>query len=176
MWRSFRQANGNGTTCYWLGQRRSKDGENNSACLFIVNNSIFKLIMRYFFSQINNKLMMNFEKIHFTIFKMSVKMQIWWSNPYEMWFLEGQLPKYFFHGICSSGGKQTIHEVSAAFIVKNYHPRTSLRMLEYMLQSREPSWKFPSTLQTILNLVLINLQGSWAKQLKTKQSVLISTV
>ena len=32
----------------------------------------------------------------------------------------------FFQEICSSSGKQIIHEVSAAFIVKNCHPRTSL--------------------------------------------------
>ena len=42
-------------------------------------------------------------------------------------FLEGQLPKYFFREMCSSGGKQTIHKVSAAFIVKNCHPRTFLK-------------------------------------------------
>ena len=34
-------------------------------------------------------------------------------------FLEGRLSKYSFQEICSSGGKQTIHKVSAAFIVKN---------------------------------------------------------
>ena len=32
----------------------------------------------------------------------------------------------FFQEICSSGGKQTIHKVSAAFIVKNCHPQKSL--------------------------------------------------
>ena len=54
-------------------------------------------------------------------------MQIWWSNPYKMFFfLEGRLPKYIFQEICSSGGTQTIHKVSAGFIVKNCHPRTSL--------------------------------------------------
>ena len=31
----------------------------------------------------------------------------------------------FFQEICFSGGKQTITKVSAAFIVKNCHPRTS---------------------------------------------------
>ena len=41
-------------------------------------------------------------------------------------FLKGQLPKYFFLKICSSGGKQTIHKVSAASTVRNCHPRTSL--------------------------------------------------
>ena len=35
-------------------------------------------------------------------------------------------PNIFFQEICSSGGKQTTHKVSAAFIVKNCHPRTSL--------------------------------------------------
>ena len=46
---------------------------------------------------------------------------------------------------------------------------TNLRLLEYMLQSRESSWRFPSTytLQTILNLSLINLKRSSAEQLKT---------
>ena len=37
-------------------------------------------------------------------------------------FLDGRLPKYFFQEICSSGGKQTMHKVSAAIIVKNCHP------------------------------------------------------
>ena len=32
----------------------------------------------------------------------------------------------FFQEICFSGGKQPIRKVSAAFIVKNCHPRTSL--------------------------------------------------
>ena len=41
-------------------------------------------------------------------------------------FLEGRLPKYFFQEMCSSGGKQIIHKVSAAFIVRNCHPRISL--------------------------------------------------
>ena len=39
----------------------------------------------------------------------------------------------FFQEICFSGGKQTIHKVSAAFIVKNCHPRTSLK-LKYLLK------------------------------------------
>ena len=41
-------------------------------------------------------------------------------------FLEGRLPKYFFQEICSPGGKQTIHKVSAALIVQNCHPQKSL--------------------------------------------------
>ena len=44
--------------------------------------------------------------------------------------LEGRLPKYFFSGnVPLIGGKQTIHKVSAAFIVKNCHPRKSLTLL-----------------------------------------------
>ena len=46
-----------------------------------------------------------------------------------MIFLEGRLPKYFFQEMCSSGGKQTIHKVSAAFIVQNCRPRTSLKVV-----------------------------------------------
>ena len=41
-------------------------------------------------------------------------------------FLKGRLPKYFFPKMCSSGGKQAIHKVSAASIFKNCHTRTSL--------------------------------------------------
>ena len=44
---------------------------------------------------------------------------------------------------------------------------TNLSLLEYMLQSHESSWRFPSTLQTILNLSLINLKRSSVEQLKT---------
>ena len=45
---------------------------------------------------------------------------------------------------------------------------TNLRLLGYMLQSRESSWRFPSTLQTIMNLSLINLKRSSAEIFKTK--------
>ena len=45
-------------------------------------------------------------------------------------FLEGRLPKYFFQEICFSGGKQTIHKVTAAFIDKNCLPRTSLNEMK----------------------------------------------
>ena len=42
-------------------------------------------------------LMMNFEKkSHFTIFKIAVKMQIWWSNPYKMWFFGRLVAQIFF--------------------------------------------------------------------------------
>ena len=49
--------------------------------MFIADNSIFKSIMQYFFSQINNAegVLPNDEfgkKIHFTVFKITVKMQI----------------------------------------------------------------------------------------------------
>ena len=55
-------------------------------------------------------------------------------------FLEGRLPKYFFQAMCSSGGKQTIHKVSAAFTVKSCHPRTSLtlRCLKYIKRIFNP--------------------------------------
>ena len=55
-------------------------------------------------------------------------MQIWWSNPYKMSFFGRSVTQiFFFQEMCSSGGKQTIHKVSTAFIVKNCHPRTSLK-------------------------------------------------
>ena len=47
-----------------------------------------------------------------------------------------------------------------------------LRLLVYMLQSRESSWRFPSTLPTILNLSLINLKRSSAEQLKSLHFIL----
>ena len=43
--------------------------------------------------------------------------------------LKGRLPKYFFLKICSSGGKQTIHKVSATSIVENCHRPISLRLV-----------------------------------------------
>ena len=55
MWRSFRHANWDGTTCYWLGQRRAKDGANNSAylCLLLIIQFLSGLC-NIFFSQINS--------------------------------------------------------------------------------------------------------------------------
>ena len=41
-------------------------------------------------------------------------------------FFGRSVTQIFFQEICSSGGKQTIHKVSAAFIVKNCHPQKSL--------------------------------------------------
>ena len=88
--------------------------------------------MQYFFSQINcsEGVLPNDEfrkKIHCIVFKISVKMRILMVKPLQnVIFLEGLLPKYFFQEICSSGGKYTIRKVSAAFILKNCHPRNSL--------------------------------------------------
>ena len=49
-----------------------------------------------------------------------------------------------FSGNMFSGGKQTIHKVSAAFIVQNCHPRTSLTAA--ILEKVEQIWlKFPMT-------------------------------
>ena len=45
---------------------------------------------------------------------------------------------------------------------------TALSMSEYMLQSRESSWGFQFTLQTFLNLLLVNVKRSSAKQSKNK--------
>ena len=55
MWRFFRHANWNGTTCYWLGLRRTKDGANNSAylCLLLIIQFLSQLC-NIFFSQINS--------------------------------------------------------------------------------------------------------------------------
>ena len=104
--------------------------------MFIDINSIFKSIRQYFLAiSIALKecyLTMNFEKNSFYRFqniRKNANLMVKWSNPNKKCdFLEGLLPKYFFQEICSSGGKQTIHKDSAAFIVKNCHPRTSLRI------------------------------------------------
>ena len=45
---------------------------------------------------------------------------------YNVMFWKVGYPNIFFQEICFSGGKQTIHKVSVAFIVKNWNPRTSL--------------------------------------------------
>ena len=44
----------------------------------------------------------------------------------------------------------------------------SLRMFEYMLQSHESSWGFPSTLETILNLLLVNVKKILSKAIKNE--------
>ena len=100
--------------------------------MFIADNSIFESIIQYFFSARSIALkefylMMNFEKIHFTVFKISVKNANLMVKPLKKCdFLEGCLPNFFFQEVCFRGSKQTIHKVSAAFIVKNCHPRTPL--------------------------------------------------
>ena len=50
----FKHANWNATTCYSLGQRRSKDGENNLAylCLLLIIQFLSRLCN--IFSQINS--------------------------------------------------------------------------------------------------------------------------
>ena len=53
-------------------------------------------------------------------------MQTWWPL-WDVIFWKVSYPNNFSQEICSSGGKQTIHKVSAAFIVKNCHPWTSLK-------------------------------------------------
>ena len=111
MWGFLRHAKWNRTTCYWLGLRRTKDGSNKSAYLrLLLIIQFLSRLCNIFFSQINSTegVLPNDEfwkkKNHFTVFKISVKMQMWWSNPYKMWFfLEGRLPRYFFQEMCSSG-------------------------------------------------------------------------
>ena len=63
--------------------------------------------------------MMNFKKIIFPFLKYPSKCKFDCQTLIKYDFLEGRLPKYFFQEMCSSGGKQTIHKVSAAFTVKN---------------------------------------------------------
>ena len=104
VWRFLRHANWNATTCYWLGQRRTKDGSNNSVylCLLLIIQFLCRLC-NIFFSQINSAegVLPNDEfwkKNHFTVFKIPVKMQIWWSNPYKMWSFGRSVTQIFFSG------------------------------------------------------------------------------
>ena len=62
--------------------------------------------------------MMNFEKIHFAIFKISEKFKFDGQTLIKCDFWKVGYPQLFFQEIFSSGGKQTIHKVSAALIVK----------------------------------------------------------
>ena len=99
--------------------------------MFIANNSIFKSIMQYFLARLialkECYLMMNFEKKIILLFlKYLYKCKFDGSTLLKCDFMEGRLPN-FFQEIYSTGGKQTMHKVSAAFIVKNCHPRTSSR-------------------------------------------------
>ena len=71
--------------------------------------------------------MMNFgEKFILQFFKDPQKNKFHGQTLTKCDFLKSRLPKFVFLKISSSGGKQTIHKVSAASIVKNCHPRTSL--------------------------------------------------
>ena len=71
--------------------------------------------------------MMNFEKkIYFTVFKISIKCKFDGQTLIKCDFWKVGYPNIFFQEMCSTGGKQTIYKVSAAFIVKNCHPLTSL--------------------------------------------------
>ena len=100
--------------------------------MFIADNSIFKSIMQFFSARsIALKecyLMMNFEKKSFYRFKNIRKNANLMVKPLiKCDFVQGRLPKVIFQKICFSGGKQiAIHKVLAAFIVKNFHLRTSL--------------------------------------------------
>ena len=63
-------------------KKNQRWGKKFGMFMFIADNSIFKSIMQYFFSQINSAegVLPNDEfflkKIHFTVFKISLKMQI----------------------------------------------------------------------------------------------------
>ena len=101
--------------------------------MFIADNSIFKLIMQYFFSARSIELkefylMMNFEKKFILPFlKYPLKRKFDSQTLIACDFWKVSYPN-FFQEICFSGGKQTIHKVSAAFIGKNCHPRSSLNL------------------------------------------------
>ena len=115
--------------------------------MFTANNSILSRLYNIFFRKISNAegVLPNDEfwkKKDFTVFKISVKMQIWWSNPYKMWFCGRSVTQIFFQEICSSGDKQTIHKLSAAFIVKTCHPRTSLKHKHIMSFLNGVLWRF----------------------------------
>ena len=78
MWRFFRHADWNATTCYWLDQRRSKYGESNSAylCLLLKIQFLSRLCNIFFSQIIRGKGVLpndEFWKSHFTIFKISIK-------------------------------------------------------------------------------------------------------
>ena len=97
--------------------------------MFIANNSTFKSIMQYFFSQINSAegVLPNdeFWRKSFYRFENIRKIKFVDQTLIECDFWKVVHPNIFFQEICSSGGKQTIHKVSAVFIVKNCHPRTA---------------------------------------------------
>ena len=95
--------------------------------------------------------MMNFEKKFILPFlKYPLKCKFDGQTLTKCDFLKGRFTQIFFQEMCYSGGKQTIHKVSAAFIVKNCHPWTSLT-----LKSRT-AWPIPAiyiSFSSILNAV-----------------------
>ena len=111
MWRFFRHANWNASTCNWLGQRTTKDGSNNSAhlCLLLIIQFLCRLC-NIFFSQINSAegVLPNDKfrkKIILPFLKYPLKCKFDGQTLIKCDFLEGRLSKYFFQEICSSGGK-----------------------------------------------------------------------
>ena len=104
----YRHANWNGTTCYWLGQRRSKDGANNSTylCLLRIIQFLSRLCNIFLPRSIALKdchLMMTSEKHFILPFQKYPKNcefdETEWCEfgqtliKYD--FLESRLPKYF---------------------------------------------------------------------------------
>ena len=63
-------------------------------------------------------------------------------------------PNIFFHERCFPGGKQYIHKVSAAFIVKNCHPRTSLSVAGSNLVVRKSKCYFIIKFSLFLSIKL----------------------
>ena len=132
MWMLFRHANWNRATGYWLGQIRTKNGATNSSylCLFLMIQFLSRLC-NIFFSQINSAegVLPNdkfWKQFILPFLKYPLKCKFDGQTLTKCDFLEDRLPKYFFRKYVFSGGKQTMHKVSAAFIVKNCYPRTSL--------------------------------------------------
>ena len=71
-------------------------------------------------------------------------------------------PNAFFQEIRSSGGKQTIHKVSAAFIVKNSHPRASFKsgIISVLVLSK---LSFPERL--LFHYLIINIRYNEQKSI-----------
>ena len=108
-----------------------KDGANNSAhlCLLLIIPFLSRLCNNFLARSIALKeyyLMMNFEKKIILPFQNIRKNANLMVKPLQNVIFGRSVTQIFFQEICSSGGKQTIHKVSAAFIAKSCHPRTSL--------------------------------------------------
>ena len=101
--------------------------------MFIADNSIFKSIMQNFLSQINSAegVLPNDEfwkKIHFTVFKISVKCNFDGQTLIKCDFLESRLLKYFFRKCVPLVVSKLYTKFQMlSLIVKSCHPRTSLR-------------------------------------------------